>query len=297
MRKDKNAPRSQYYNDGNQPTCSINGTIYIDDSCNTSQYNELDKTGTYIFTSCEWNECTGLNGAAIYIATSDVDLEVSNCKFISCVASKNGSGIYAHFVSVVHVRSSLFYNCETQGTNSNDGGGGIWVFDIPTEVLIIATDFIGCLAMRDGAGVNLWNSNSTNGNAYSFQACRFIQCIGCDEGGGISAWDNKYNVCVHSTLFCECSGRYGGAFAMSLMQPLTEVIPFCFFLTNSVYNGYIRVGNEFPNNEDFLLHSLCAFGSQILYYWTGRNWVLTDANWLITGKVITDVYFLIEVSL
>ena len=291
MRKDKNAPRSQYFNNKVQATCSINGTMHSDDQCNISQHNELDKTGTYIFTSCEWNECTGLNGAAIYVASSNVDLEVNQCLFLSCIASTNGSGIYAHFVSVVHVRSSLFYNCETQGTNSNDGGGGLWLDNISTELLVICTDFVGCTSHYDGAGVNMWDCNSTNGNTYTFQDCRFIQCSGGDEGGGILSWGNTYNTGISGTLFCGCSSTYGSAVEISLVQPLTAVIPFCLFYDNSaVYTGDIAVGKELPSNDYFFLYSFSALGSQILYYWTGSNWVLTDANWLITGKVITNQY-------
>ena len=231
----------KHFNSEQFPQCSINGTIRTDTSCNISSHNELTDTGSYIFSSCIWNACSATNGGAIYVSKSDIELTLNNCQFLSCIATSNGSGIYAQPASVVHVYHSLFSNCKAKGNGGNDGGGGMWISEVSVEVLITCTSFLSCTAKYDGGGVNMWNSNSTNGNPDTFQDCMFINCTGisnnlissdmyCHEGGGILLWNNEYNVGIINTLLSSCTNQYGGGIRITIStDPPSEFIRFFFF--------------------------------------------------------------------
>ena len=258
--------------------------------CNISSRNELTDKGSYIFISCEWTGCSGTNGGAIYVSKSDIELTVLNCKFLSCIASHNGSGIYAQPANVVHVHHSLFFNCESKGSSGNEGGGGMWLEKVSTEVIILSTDFISCNAHDDGGGVNMWSSNSTNGNTDTFQDCRFINCKGtASEGGGILAWDNTYNVGITSTLFSKCSSHQGGGFKMTLnSHPPPEFITFCFFTQNSADEN---LGNDAGIRTEIskspFLHSFTTFlsNSVACYSESAKQYQNVD-NWLPLGHIL-----------
>ena len=208
------------------PTCTINGTAATTPDCNTSLNNFFDDTSLYVFTSCVWSACAGDFGTAICVCNPDIELTVNDCQFVSCEASSvNGSGIYAQSANIVHVQNSLFYDCKVlSGSNGEEGGGGIYLNSISTETLITTSDFIKCVVKYDGGGVNIWSSNSTNGNDKTFQKCRFIKCHGDNEyyseGGGIMAYDNNYYIGITNCLFCECKNCFGGAVRISVPQDL-----------------------------------------------------------------------------
>ena len=250
-------------NNKETPTCSVNGTTRTKPICNTSHPNKLTAKGSYLFTSCEWSSCHAANGSAIYVSNSDIELKVKICTFHSCEADIDGGGIYAQPADIVHVEHSFFHKCKSKGTGVNDGGGGIWLYSIATEILVTSTDFASCTVEYDGGGVNIWSSSSQRGNKNTVQNCRYVNCYGNNvyksEGGGACSWSCDYDVGITNTLFSHCSNYHGGGFkTMVKTNPIHNLITFCFFTHNSAYEN---CGNDACLNPE-------VSGSPFLYCFT-----------------------------
>lgn len=223
-------------------SCIVTSTSVSTCSDSSASYASIRSVSTSTaFISCTWSSCVAGNGGAIYVSTSTIDLELTNCCFSSCEASAhNGGGIYAQPARIVHIDSSQFSECTAlYGDGLEDGGGAMWISNISTEIRITATNIISCATKYDAQGVAVWYSNSTQGHKQTFYDCRFVNCKGSKgEGGGIIAWDNGYSVGISSTLFSCCSNHDGGAFKMNpstSSQP--PFISFCFFHGNTAITG------------------------------------------------------------
>ena len=263
-----------------------NATETVNDNTHTTP-GHLELSSSATFTSCEWKKCEAEDGGALYASISGINLRINHCRFLSCEASAgNGSGIYAQSARMVYVNSSFFYDCNApSGVNWDDGGGGIYLISISTEALITSSVFLSCVVQYDGGGVNIWNSHSLNDNTRTLQNCRIIHCYGTDngnaEGGGFISWDNNYNVGISNTLFSQCSNNIGGAIAMSLSDPLTLLIIFCFFSGNTGNCGN-DIALDYPVSDDelFSYHSFTTSNSHLIGYLNTHTWDVIPVNWL-----------------
>ena len=267
MRKDytKGYPNTNYI-PVEIPTCAINGTTYTDILCNTSTTNTLGNKGAYVFTACEWNRCTAANGGAIS-TTSDIEFTLTDCKLLSCSAtSRNGGGIYASGASVIHISKSLFSNCQAlTNPDANDGGGGICIWSVTTEVSISQTDLINCIATNDGGGVIMRCCSSTRGLDCSFLGCKLISCKGSQsEGGGFILWENQYPLVIREIVLKECHNNWGGGLQHYYARtPTSSPVQFSFFCGNSATLGkdaYINNTAVYSSLLPFFLHCF-SFGS------------------------------------
>ena len=238
---------------------------------------------SFVFTSCKWDRCSAQNGGAIYVTTSNYQLEVKRSQFLSCQATGQfGGGIYAQPASLVHVDSSCFYNCQCKGTGGDDGGGGICVHSISTEVILISTDFLSCAVQADAGGVTFRNSHSTLGNEKTFQNCRFISCSGQSDGGAVLAWGNDYNAGFTNIIFHSCSSLVSGAVEATLLQPVNNVVSFCFFNKNTgTYGDDFSFADPLPENNNYLLQSFTTTTSRKVGDYSGRAWKSLSVNCLL----------------
>ena len=190
----------------------------------------------------------------------------------------------------MHVKSTLFQQCEALTTSyENDGGGGMYIWSVSTEVLISSTDVIGCAVRYDGGGVNMWSCYSTRGLSHSFQDCHIIDSHGNvnllgkgNEGGDLMLWGNRYSLVMTEMIIKGCYNYYGGGIQHYYAgTPTSSPVQFSFFNGNSATFGK----DAYINNTaaysvvPFFYHSF-SFGTgtdNVMEYPTSNrylNWVL-----------------------
>ena len=85
----------------------------------------------------------------------NLDYFIFECKFLSCISSYDGSGIYFNFPSKFLILSqSYFFNCRS--INSKSGGGAFLYGNI---IEINKTCFYHCYAYDNGSGFRIENTN------------------------------------------------------------------------------------------------------------------------------------------
>ena len=238
---------------------------------------------SFVFSSCEWIQCSASSGGAISLSNSAADLQIDRCKFFSCEASARfGGGIYAQPARIMHITFSLFDACKApSGVVESDGGGAIWAYTIGEEILILTTEFTSCFAEYDSGGVNLRNSYAKLGNEKTFQNCRFMNCTGKNDGGAVLVWWNNYNVAFTNTLFYNCSSLVSGAIEESLSQPVSNVVFFCFFNQNTgTYGDDFAFNITLPDNNNYLLYSFTTTTSRKVGDFSTPPWKSIYVNWV-----------------
>ena len=219
------------------PTCSINGTVFTEPTCNISQHNDLTSKGAYEFTSCIWTSCSAAKGGAIYATHSESTLTVTSCTFNSCKSSEDlGGGIYTENLQIIEIQNSNFVCCKnTPEKDTNVGGGGAYLQSTKKHLTIQNSDFIKCLTAADGGGLNLFQHSSTSLD--SLDGLRFVGCESTPwgsgrEGGAFQTTTSLFTLQFKSCLFASCSAKQAGAMWIYVTSAHPSAfVRFCFFHT------------------------------------------------------------------
>ena len=268
------------------PTCSINGTLSTEPSCNLSQHNELTSKGSYVFTSCIWTGCSAAKGGAIYATHSESTLTVTSCTFNSCESSDDlGGGIYTKDLNIIEITNSKFVSCKnTQQKGPDDGGGAAYLLNTKVSLSIHYSDFINCLTAADGGGLNLFNHSPTSLD--SFESLRFIGCKSTPwgsgrEGGAFQLNGNSFASQFINSLIVDCSANTaGGLWIAPRSLHSGATIRFCLFHGNdaSTTTGkdiYLEHISTVPT-----LHSFTTSPGNTRVYPPNWNSVEQRDNWL-----------------
>ena len=261
-----------------------------------TQTKALSSAASYSFTNCSWNGCLSEPAGAISCSKSGASLAVINCKFSNCnstsgiTATKdyNGGAICAIGLTSLIVSSSLFYNCRAPQTNHNDrGSGGIYVLSPKNVFSLSSSDFISCFTGSSGAGIFFYSSSNPKLAIEIIKDCRYIQCRSQDQspdGGGMCLWESLYTLRCIGCLFSLCTTTGSGGGMQYLFSANAELYPikFCFFASNTGYNGndisFSAFGSEFPCCYCFSTTRQNRVG-----YYDGQNWHTMDFPWLPKG--------------
>ena len=261
---------------------------YDEGNTNTSTHlspGHLDLSNSAVFTSCEWKQCSAIEGGAIYIATTNIELEVDKSLFLLCVASSRGGGIFAQSSSSVSVQESFFHSCQSKTTNLSYGGGGMSLYSISTQIQIAFSTVYYCTAQCDGGALDIFTFTPLQTNCPAFYACRFVQCvISSDdwcEGGALLLWQTGLlKRC--NTIFVRNEGWAGGACGTNCVscKPNYQMY-FCFFHMNKALLGN-DIYFDSALSDSPLLHCFSTTEDQRICYRDG-DYKYDKDNWLPMG--------------
>lgn len=130
--------------------------------------------------NCSFKDCTGSNGAGIYI--KNADSQITSCTLYSCSAKSNGGGIYTTG-SNVKVDSSKFALC------SANNGGGMYCNE---DAELTDCEFSNCTATDDGGGYCQGYFGDGFTSNFKLTGCDFYHNHANDDGGGIYADSMSY---------------------------------------------------------------------------------------------------------